>query len=164
MNSKQYAAFSRWARAPIGNVETPVPRASLRGRTCRKQACGKGKRQRAARTPKLRSAGDDGASSGCRAEGPWPMAWARSGHPLGAQERSADLFRRSAASARGEAVATISEIWLFARHPCRLAYGAKLWSACSSLPLFRQPACWRGRAAPAPGVVVALSFSSALPT
>ena len=22
MNSKQYAAFSRWARAPIGNVET----------------------------------------------------------------------------------------------------------------------------------------------
>ncbi len=23
MNSKQYAAFSRWTRAPIGNVETP---------------------------------------------------------------------------------------------------------------------------------------------
>ena len=79
------------------NVETPG--------SC-KQACGKelpqassreGKRQRAARTPKLRSAGNDGASSGCRAEGPWPLVWARSGRPLGAQERSADLFGRSAA-------------------------------------------------------------------
>ena len=31
------------------------------------------KRQRAARTPKLRSAGKDGAESGCRAEGTWPL-------------------------------------------------------------------------------------------
>jgi hypothetical protein len=74
------AALRRHWRGKLAATASNCP--TTRGWNSRKRTRGKefpqaslreGKRQRAARTPKLRSAGNDGAASGCRAEGPLPL-------------------------------------------------------------------------------------------